>query len=135
VTTTVTLTGAEVKAFLENGVSAMPGVDGRYPQVSGLCFRYNIAAPVGSRVTSIVRQAADGSCTGAVVDSAASYSVASNDFVLKGGDGYPNVYARAVTRNIMDQDVADYVTAHSPLSPSIQGRISCVGATCPVVTP
>ncbi len=140
VTTTVTLTGAEVKAFLENGVSRMPGADGRFAQVSGLCFTYDVAAAAGSRVTSIVRQAADGSCTGTPVDPAASYSVASNDFLLKGGDGYPNVYSRATTRDIMDQDLADYVSANSPVSPSIQGRVVCAdsnGATapnCPAIT-
>jgi hypothetical protein len=35
----------------------------------------------------------------------------------------------------MDEAVADYITANTPISPSIQGRITCVGATCPVVTP
>jgi 2',3'-cyclic-nucleotide 2'-phosphodiesterase (5'-nucleotidase family) len=140
VTTTVTLTGAEVKAFLENGVSRMPGADGRFAQVSGLCFTYDVAAPAGSRVTSIVRQAAAGSCTATPVDPAASYSVASNDFLLKGGDGYPDVYSRATTRDIMDQDLADYVSANSPISPSIQGRVVCAdsnGATapnCPAIT-
>ena len=140
VTTTVTLTGAEVKAFLENGVSRMPGADGRFAQVSGLCFTYDVAAAAGSRVTSIVRQAADGSCTGTPVDPAASYSVASNDFLLKCGDGYPNVYSRSTTRDIMDQDLADCESANSPVSPSIQGRVVCAdsnGATapnCPAIT-
>ena len=41
---------------------------GRFPQVSGLCFSYNVAAASGSRVTGAVLQAADGSCTGAAVD-------------------------------------------------------------------
>jgi hypothetical protein len=38
----------------------------------------------------------------------------------------------------MDQVVADYITAQSPISPTIQARINCTttGATaCPVVTP
>lgn len=141
---TVNLTGAEVKAFLENGVSTMPGANGRFPQVSGLCFRYEITAPVGSRVTNAVRQAADGSCTGAAIDltAASTYSVATNDFMALAGDGYPNVYGRSVTRDILDQVLADYVTANSPLTPSIQGRIVCtdgngVGAVpdCPVTIP
>jgi hypothetical protein len=34
----------------------------------------------------------------------------------------------------MEADVAGYVTSHSPLGPSIQGRITCTGATCPVIT-
>ncbi|MEX0788630.1 MAG: 5'-nucleotidase C-terminal domain-containing protein [Anaerolineales bacterium] len=137
---TLTVSGAELKAMLENGVSTMPAVNGRFPEVSGLCFTYDISAPVGSRVLSAVRQAADGSCTGAAVDLTAgtNYTIAENDFMASGGDGYPNFLSRVVSRNIMDNDLADYVVANSPISPSIQGRIVCTtsGATaCPVVTP
>ena len=145
VVSTVTVNGAEVKTFLENGVSRMPAVDGRFPQVSGLCFTYNIEAAAGSRVTGAVRQAADGSCTGAAVDltAGASYTLAINDFMSTGGDGYPVVVSRATTQDIMDQVLADYITAHSPLTPSIQGRIVCFdpnpgvtpGNNCPVVVP
>lgn len=140
VVVTLQLDGSELKSMLENGVSAMPGVDGRFPQVSGLCFTYDISAPVGNRVTGAVRQAEDGSCTGAPVDltSAASYSLATNDFMASGGDGYPVFISRAVTRDIMDQVLADYIAANTPISPAIQGRIVCTtsGATaCPVVTP
>ena len=137
VAATVELTGAELKAFLERGVSAMPGADGRFAQVSGLCFTYDINAAVGSRVTGAVRQAADGSCTGAAVDlgGAASYTVATNDFMANGGDGYPVVIAKATTREFMDQVVADHVETAGTISPSIQGRIECIGAACPVPTP
>jgi 2',3'-cyclic-nucleotide 2'-phosphodiesterase (5'-nucleotidase family) len=134
VSATAMLSGAEIKAFLENGVSAMPGANGRFPQVSGLCFTYDVTAAVGSRVTSIVRQAADGTCTTEVVMPGNTYMLATNDFMAAGGDGYPVIIAKATTRNIMDADVADYVTANSPLSPSIQGRINCTGATCPAIT-
>jgi 2',3'-cyclic-nucleotide 2'-phosphodiesterase (5'-nucleotidase family) len=141
---TVTINGAELKTFLENGVSLMPSAQGRFPQVSGLCFTYDISAPAGSRVLSAVRQAADGSCTGAAVDltAASTYTIAENDFMASGGDGYPNVYSRGTTQDIMDQVVADYITANTPVNPSVlappDGRISCTtsGATaCPVVTP
>jgi 2',3'-cyclic-nucleotide 2'-phosphodiesterase (5'-nucleotidase family) len=139
-TATVTVTGAELKGMLENGVSRMPGADGRFAQVSGLCFTYDISATAGSRVLGAVRQAADGSCTGAAIDltAASSYSVATNDFVASGGDGYPNVAPRMVTRNLMANDVADWLAAAVTIDPSIQGRITCTtsGATpCPVVTP
>jgi 2',3'-cyclic-nucleotide 2'-phosphodiesterase (5'-nucleotidase family) len=140
VVVTLAVNGAELKAMLENGVSAMPGVDGRFPQVSGLCFTYDIAAPAGSRVLSAVRQASDGSCTGAAVDltSASTYTIAENDFMASGGDGYPVLISRATTRNVMANDVAAYVTASSPITPAIQGRVNCTssGATvCPTVFP
>ena len=44
---TLTVNGAELKTMLENGVSQMPAANGRFPQVSGLCFTYDIAAPAG----------------------------------------------------------------------------------------
>jgi 2',3'-cyclic-nucleotide 2'-phosphodiesterase (5'-nucleotidase family) len=143
VVVTLTVNGAELKTMLENGVSSMPGANGRFPQVSGLCFTYNIEAAAGSRVTGAVRQAADGSCTGAAIDltAAASYKIAENDFMMTGGDGYPNFVSRGTTQEIMDQTLADYVTANSPLSPAIQGRIKCVdpnpgvGNNCPVGSP
>jgi 2',3'-cyclic-nucleotide 2'-phosphodiesterase (5'-nucleotidase family) len=137
---TVSINGAELKTFLENGVSLMPSAQGRFPQVSGLCFTYDISKQAGSRVLSGVRQAADGSCTGAPIDftTASTYKIAENDFMATGGDGYPYVYDRGTTQAIMDQVVADYIVANTPVSPAIQGRIVCTtsGATaCPVVIP
>jgi 2',3'-cyclic-nucleotide 2'-phosphodiesterase (5'-nucleotidase family) len=140
VVVTLQVNGAELKTMLENGVSAMPGVNGKFPQVSGLCFTYDINAPAGSRVTGAVRQAANGSCTGPAVDltAATNYTLAENDFMASGGDGYPNFASRATTRDIMEQVLADFITANTPVSPAIQGRIVCTtsGATaCPVVVP
>jgi 2',3'-cyclic-nucleotide 2'-phosphodiesterase (5'-nucleotidase family) len=141
VVSTVTVTGTELKTFLENGVSTMPAANGRFAQVSGLCFTYNIEAPAGSRVTGAVRQATDGTCTGAAIAfNGTSYTLAINDFMAAGGDGYPNVAGRSTSRDLMDQVLADYVSANTPISPSIQGRIVCTdpnpgsGNNCPPIT-
>ena len=139
IVTTATMTGAELKAALENGVSSMPGANGRFPQVSGLCFTYDIARAVGSRVTGVTRQTATGGCNGGPVDLSAgtSYTVATNDFVAAGGDGYPNILSRSTTRDLMDQVLADYVTEAGTITPSIQGRIVCTSsgtASCPAIT-
>jgi len=133
------LGGDELKAMLENGVSTMPSISGRFAQVSGLCFTYDIHAAPGSRVTGAVFNPS-GTCSGGPVDltSAATYSIAMNDFMASGGDGYPVLIDRATTRNVMDQDVAAYIGANTPISPSIEGRINCTtsGATvCPVPLP
>ncbi len=137
---TVSVTGEELKAQLENGVSAMPGVSGRFPQVSGLCFTYDIDAPAGSRVLSAVFQADDGTCTADPVDltAASTYLLAQNDFMGTGGDGYLDLSSRMVTQELMDQVVVAYLSGQGLISPSIQGRINCTssGATvCPVVMP
>jgi hypothetical protein len=58
--------------------------------------------------------------------------------MANGGDAYLNLATRMVTREILDQVLADYVSAASPIAPAIQGRIVCTtsGATaCPVVVP
>ncbi len=137
---TLTVNGAELKTMLENGVSQMPAANGRFPQVSGLCFTYDIAAPAGSRVTGAVRADAAGNCTATPIDLTAGsqYEIAENDFMANGGDSYPNFASRMATQDIMDQVLADHVTANSPLSPSVKafpdGRINCAdsnGALAP----
>jgi 2',3'-cyclic-nucleotide 2'-phosphodiesterase (5'-nucleotidase family)/predicted AlkP superfamily phosphohydrolase/phosphomutase len=147
VVVTLSVNGAELKTMLENGVSQMPGANGRFPQVSGLCFTYDIALLAGSRVLSAVTADAAGNCTATPVDltAATTYKIAENDFMANGGDSYPNFASRMTTQDIMDQVAADYVTANSPLSPVVkafpEGRINCAdsnGATapnCPTLVP
>jgi 2',3'-cyclic-nucleotide 2'-phosphodiesterase (5'-nucleotidase family) len=145
---TLSINGAELKTMLENGVSFAPAENGRFAQVSGLCFTYNVQAAVGSRVTAARRQAADGTCTGAAIDLTAAggpYSILENDFMANGGDGYPNFASRMTTQDIMDQVTANYIAANSPLSPTVQaplnGRVNCTDSNgaaapnCPTVTP
>jgi 2',3'-cyclic-nucleotide 2'-phosphodiesterase (5'-nucleotidase family) len=138
---TLELTGAELKAMLEAGVRLMPEASGAFPQISGLCFTYDIAAEPGNRVTGAVRQAADGSCTGEAIDltEAATYTLATNDFTASGGDGYPELLSRANSREILADVVSAYVAGESPLAlpgepldPQIEGRIVCEGEGCPV---
>ena len=137
---TLQVEGGELKTILENGVSSLPDAHGRFSQVSGLCFTYDIAASPGQRVTGAVRQGADGSCTGAPVDltAASTYSVALNNFMASGGDGYPVLLGRAAIGDPMDQVVGAHIAAHTPISPAIQGRIVCTTSgtiACPAAMP
>lgn len=93
---TMDITGADLIAALENGVSAInvddagmvvrDGAAGRFPQVSGMRFSYDPTQEVGSRVTSVEILQADGSF--APVDESAVYSITVNNFMATGGDGY-----------------------------------------------
>jgi 2',3'-cyclic-nucleotide 2'-phosphodiesterase (5'-nucleotidase family) len=141
VAVTLEISGAELKEMLETGVARMPEASGAFPQVSGFCFTYDIDAEPGKRVTSVVRQAEDGSCTREAVDltEASTYTLATNDFTASGGDGYPDVLSRADSRNILASVVAAYIAGESPLAlpgepidPRIEGRIVCEGEECPV---
>ena len=105
--TLLTLTKEELVAVLEHGVSAVPDVSGRFPQISGVKFSYDPDLPVGSRiqnagifdendnlVTELVR---DGALVG---DAAEEFRIVTLGFLaaprfdengnfIGSGDGYP----------------------------------------------
>lgn len=114
------VTGPELKAILENGVSEIPG--GRFIQLSGLRIQYNPTLAVGSRITGA--WVYDGSTVGAAIsfEAGPSYSVAMNDFMAAGGDGYPRFTGRFTTLDLMLDDVIEYIATNSPINPAIQNR-------------
>jgi 2',3'-cyclic-nucleotide 2'-phosphodiesterase (5'-nucleotidase family) len=143
---TATMNGVTLKEFLETAAAPPPTTGtGRFGQVSGLCYEYNIEGPAkqfdavgngilgtGNRVTKVVRQAADGSCdfvagTPVALDAGHTYTVTINDFMMTGGDGYPNVRTSAATQDLLDQDVADYFATlpGTLVTPTIQHRVHC----------
>jgi 2',3'-cyclic-nucleotide 2'-phosphodiesterase (5'-nucleotidase family) len=77
----ISLTGAQVKAALEHGVARLEEPSGSFPQVSGLTFTYSRSAPAGARVQDLM-------IGGQPLDAQKEYVVATNDFLVAGGDGY-----------------------------------------------
>ncbi|MFH2113504.1 MAG: bifunctional UDP-sugar hydrolase/5'-nucleotidase [Spirochaetota bacterium] len=78
---TIEVTGADIKAALENGVGKLPAPDGRYPHVAGATFSIDVAKPVGSRVSNIVIK-------GQPIDMSRIYILAAPNFTINGGDEY-----------------------------------------------
>lgn len=96
---------------------------GRFIQVSGLRIQYDPSLAAGSRITGAWEF--DGNSVGDPINFAApadTYSVAMNDFMAVGGDGYPNFTGQFTTLNLMLDDVINYFTAISPIAPQIQDR-------------
>ncbi|WP_456288954.1 5'-nucleotidase C-terminal domain-containing protein [Paenibacillus sp. AK002] len=85
---TITLTGAEIKEAMENGVSKTPAQDGRFPHIAGMKFYYDSTKPVGSRVLRIEVKGKNGY---EPIDMNKSYEVATNAFTAKGGDFYASL--------------------------------------------
>ncbi len=75
------ITGKELRESLETGVSRVEVRDGGFPQVSGMRYTFNPAAPVGSRVVSV-------SVAGVPLDEERRYVLATHDFLAAGGNGY-----------------------------------------------
>jgi len=78
----IEVTGTQIWAALENGVSRYPS-DGRWPHVSGMKFTVNVTKPAGSRIVSITDLAGK-----EIPKDGTKYTLALTDFVAKGGDGY-----------------------------------------------
>lgn len=79
---TIEITGSTLWAALENGVSNYPS-DGRWPHVSGLKFTVDVTKPKGARIVSVTTTAGK-----AIPKDATKYTLATTDFIAKGGDGY-----------------------------------------------
>jgi 5'-nucleotidase/UDP-sugar diphosphatase len=125
----LTLTGAQVKEALENGVSQVEQSAGRFPQVGGMRYSWDPSAPAGSRITGI--QVSDGRGGFTPIDPNASYRVVVNNFIAGGGDGY-SVLQRGTNKvdtGFLDADVlVEYLQARSPVNPQVEGRIVQGGA-------
>jgi 2',3'-cyclic-nucleotide 2'-phosphodiesterase/3'-nucleotidase/5'-nucleotidase len=120
------LTGADVWAALENGVSQYEDEAGRFPQVGGLRYVFDPSLDPGSRIVSVHVKQADG--TYEPIDPEAVYKLTSNDFMRKGGDGYSVFADNAIdpydAGAVLADAVAEYIGAHSPVSPVVEGRIT-----------
>jgi 2',3'-cyclic-nucleotide 2'-phosphodiesterase (5'-nucleotidase family) len=118
----IEVSGADLRAALENGVSAVEDGAGRFPHVSGLSFSFDASKPVGERVTDI-------KVGGAPLDDAATFKLATNDFMGDGGDGYAMFIDKpriidANAGSLMAQQVIDYIDAAGSIAPKVEGRIT-----------
>ena len=125
VTVETELPGSQVLAALENGVSQVEKGAGRFPQVSGITFAFDPSAPAGSRVSEVM-------VGGAPLDLDKVYTVATNDYMLSGGDGYTalgggKVLINAGNGNLMASDVIAYVAATGKVTTGVEGRIRRLG--------
>lgn len=120
-TVLIELSGAQIRTALENGVSAVEDAGGRFPQISGMRFEADLTQPKGSRVTMV-------EIAGEPLDEARAYRLATNDFMLRGGDGYAvfgegEVVLDAVDGKLMANDVMVHVREHGTDGAAIDGRI------------
>ncbi|MEM6621427.1 MAG: bifunctional metallophosphatase/5'-nucleotidase [Pseudomonadota bacterium] len=87
------MTGADIRAALEHGVSAVEDSHGRFPQVAGLRYAYDPSVAPGQGRIRDVEVFANGRWQ--PLDGAQTYQVVTNDFLRQGGDGYAVFAERA----------------------------------------
>jgi 5'-nucleotidase len=123
---TLSLTGKDLRAALENGVSMYEEGAGRFPQVSGMRYTFDPSKPAGKRIISVDVLDAQGEYK--PLDPKAIYTVATNDFMCEGGDGYTVMSEKGIDvygfGRPLDQVLSDYFKAHSPVDNEVEGRIT-----------
>jgi len=122
VTVLIELSGADLLAALENGVSQVEDTAGRFPQVSGMTYRYDASKPAGSRIVQV-------EVGGRPLEMGKIYKLATNDYIFGGGDGYaaltrgkPIIDASGGT--LMASTVMDYIAKQGEVAPEVEGRIT-----------
>lgn len=124
---TFTLSGADLRAAIEHGLSAPAdgSGSGRFPQVAGLAFAFDPRRPPGARLLVLDVVAPDG--RRAPIDDARTYRVVSNNFLRQGGDGYAVFRDRARDAYdngpLMEEAMVAHFAARGTLAPRLDGRI------------
>ncbi len=117
--------GSQLLAALENGFSQVEDGAGRFPQVAGMTVVWDKTAKPMSRVTEVM-------VDGKPLDKDKVYKVATNDYMLGGGDGYTalgggKVLVNETAGSLMANDVIDYITKMGKVAEKTDGRIKQVG--------
>jgi 5'-nucleotidase / UDP-sugar diphosphatase len=115
------VTGETILAALENGVSEAENAAGRFPQVSGLSFTADLRQPKGQRISNV-------KVAGKALEKPATYTLATNDYMFSGGDGYTMLETAKPLLGVRDaklmaNDVMAYITARKTVAPKVEGRI------------
>ncbi|HEX2755298.1 MAG TPA: 5'-nucleotidase C-terminal domain-containing protein, partial [Candidatus Limnocylindrales bacterium] len=125
-----TLTGAQLQTAFLNGFTPFcdalfAGGTGRFPQISGLKVQFHCSGT--TPVVDGMWKAPNGpSGTLTEIGPTDTLRIVTLDFMYTGGDGYTVLAGGtnvASPGDDMLQVAIDYVTAHSPVDPQVEGRI------------
>jgi len=118
---TIDVGGSALKAAIENGLSRLPAPSGRFPQVAGLKIEADPRRPAGNRVLSI-------KVGHTPLDPNKTYSVATSDFMARGGDDYISFRDAKPVLPPADSptiayEVIDYIKSIGTIRSAVDGRI------------
>ena len=120
---TMTLTGAQIKAVLEQQWVATRQLVQILQVSHNFSYSYDLDRPMGSRIVASSLR-----IDGKPVSAAADYRVTVNSFMASGGDGFTILIdGRDKTTGIIDVDAAEaYFSQQSKVAPPASGRIRSV---------
>ncbi|MCD1258647.1 bifunctional metallophosphatase/5'-nucleotidase [Paenibacillus athensensis] len=117
---TVEVPGQKVYDALERGLREWPNgsSNGGFLQVSGITYEFDGSKPAGKRLVSVSKD-------GQPLDKEKIYRVATNDYLVNGGDNYEEFKgAKQVYKGDLLRDVlAEYIKEKGEVAPATDGRI------------
>lgn len=116
--TVIELSGADIQAAIEHGIDSYPETKGAFPHIAGMTVEFDASKEAGSRVTKIM-------VAGTALVAGQTYTVAINDFLAGGGDGYEMFDGAPVVAELgsMDQILIDYINEVGLDKAKIDGRM------------
>ncbi|KAJ5758340.1 uncharacterized protein N7511_007034 [Penicillium nucicola] len=84
----LSLSGQALLNALENGVSQLPALEGRFSQVSNISYGFKLAAPSGSRITFV-------RIGGEPIDLQRNYVLATRGYMARGKDGFSSLLVQS----------------------------------------
>ena len=111
----LTVSASKLKELLEHSIALYPN-QGRFPQVGGLEFSFDLTKPAGRRIVNLAVQDSQGNDLDVVVragalvgDATRTFRMVTLNFLASGGDGYP------FAKDASEQRV-DLFNANAPLT-------------------
>ncbi|SFS13965.1 5'-nucleotidase C-terminal domain-containing protein [Yoonia litorea] len=118
----IEVSGQTLRDALENSVSQLEDKAGRFLQVSGVGFEYDPSAAAGTRV--IAATVGD-----APLDDASTYSIAINNYLYGGGDGY-TMFENAL---LLVGPVGADTVSNQVIAYLQSGQVGTLGVECRIV--
>lgn len=128
------VTGAELKAAFEHSVKEAPKENGGFLHISGAKLEYDSSKEVGSRVVSLKYF---DEATNAYVDIADNdtYTVATNAFTAKGGDGFSSFEKAYGEGRVTDLGLSDWENLKEQLLSMKEIKFTTEGRIVDVAAP
>lgn len=124
---TMSLTGKELKEALEVSVGQYPAENGGFLHVSGAKVEFDSSKAKGQRIVKVSYM--DGQGKYVEIQDNVTYTIATNAFTAKGGDGY-DVFKKAYEEGrVTDlglsdwENLAEHITSLGTVNPKVEGRV------------
>lgn len=125
----LTVRGSTLLDALENGVSMVESLDGRFPHVSGMSYEYDPSADPGDRIERAV-------VGGSSITEGTTYTLATSDFVASGGNGYESFtdaerLSDSDSEPLLSDLVVERIERRGSIEPEADGRIVALDSAEP----